>query len=328
MQHHLFAASPRSKLMLAAAQLLVFSCLAGSLTADGNLSLSGFDLSKGTIPIPKWSNGAVIAIEGQTTLSPVVHVFDAEGNYVRSAPFSLDGANWLLVRGYSYGPDGSIALCGQAKDARGRVGHFLAILPPDPSAPAKVVRTFPYSPASLAIAPDGTIWTMGVEYDPAAGKRLGRAVRPQATVIRHFDRQANQIGGFITEASVAPLDPPRPTLNGGLSNLAASRDRVGWYQGGGKSYFEITSDGTVHTYPSLALGPGEDINGLAITENGAAFISKIDNHKGTEQVYQLDRVHAIWQPVQLASAGPVVGANGNAVAVYNQHQTISFLAAN
>jgi hypothetical protein len=299
-----------------------------ALTASGSLTLSGFHFSNGTIPVPRWSNGAVIAIEGQTTLAPTLHVFDAHGNYLRTVPFALDGATWLLVRGYSSGPDGTIALCGEAKDAQGQVQHFLAILPPDQVTRPKIVRTFPYSPASIAIAPDGTIWTMGVEYDPAVGKRLGRAIRPLATVIRHYGRQGNQTGGFITQASVAPLAPTRPMLNGGLSNLAASGDRVGWYQGGGKSYFEITLDGTVHTYPTLALGPGEDVNGLAITENGATFISKINSPKGTEQLSQLDRTHGTWQPVQLGSLGPVVGANGNAVAAYIPPQTIRFLAAN
>ncbi len=317
--------------------LLGAAALAGSLpgfgaalTASGSLTLSGFNFSNGTIPVPRWSNGAVIAIEGQTTLAPTLHIFDAHGNYLRTVPFTLDGATWLLVRGYSSGPDGTIALCGEAKDAQGQVEHFLAILPPDQLTGPKIVRTYPYSPAAVAVAPDGTIWTMGIEYEPVPGKMLGRIIRPQAKVIRHFDREGNQIGGFIPQSSVAPPDLPRPALNGGSTNLAASAGRVGWYQGWSKQYFEVASDGSVHSYPALALGHGEAIDGLAITENGAVFVSKLDLRQGSVQVYQLDRDHGAWQPAPLAVSGPVVGANGNAVAlaVFDGSMSIEFFPSN
>jgi hypothetical protein len=298
-------------------------CLGAALTASGGVTLSGFNFSNGTIPVPKWSNGAVIAIEGQTTLAPTLHVFDSRGNYLRTVPFSLDGATWLLVRGYSSGPDGTIALCGQAKDAQGQVEHFLAILPPDPAAAPKIVRTYPYSPASVAIAPDGTIWTMGIEYQPIPGKMLGGKIRPQADVLRHFDHEGNQIGAFIPQASVG-------RLQGALSNLAAASGRSGWYPGGGNSYVEIASDGSVHQYPSLTLGPGENVNGLAITENGAVFLSAINSREGTERVFQLDRPQRTWEPVHLALPGPVVGANGNtvAIAVSGGSMSIEFFPSN
>ncbi len=289
-----------------------------ALTASGTVTLSGFNFSNGTIPVPQWSNGAVVAIEGQTTLAPTLHIFDVHGNYLRTVPFTLDGATWLVVRGYSSGPDGTIALCGEAKDAQAQVEHFVAILPPDQLTRPKIVRTYPYSPAAVAIAPDGTIWTMGIEYEPVPGKMLGRVIRPQAKVIRHFDHEGNQIGGFIPQASVAPPDLPRPALNGGSTNLAASGDRVGWYQGWGKSYFEIAADGTVQSYPALAHGSGEDIIGLALTTSGHVFVSKLGG--GRVQSYELDRTHGTWQPVQFAAPGatplgPVLGAAGNAVAV-------------
>ncbi len=172
---------------------------------------------------------------------------------------------------------------------------------------------------------------MGIEYEPVPGKMPGRVIRPRANVIRHFDREGNQIGGFIPQASVAPPDLPRPALNGGSTNLAASGDRVGWYQGGGKQYFEVAADGTVRSYPALALESGEDIIGLALTASGRVFISKLGG--GRVQSYELDRTHGTWQPVQFAAPGatplgPVIGAAGNAVAVGGAGRTVELFSVN
>jgi len=68
----------------------------------------------------------------------------------------------LWVRGYHRDYAGNLVAAGHAYSTDGKLALFIAIKSPK-SADVQLIRTYPYWPAMLAIAPDGTIWTTGIE---------------------------------------------------------------------------------------------------------------------------------------------------------------------
>src|SRR5581483_3394309 len=140
---------------------------------------------------------------------------------------------------------GTIFLCGTAYDREGSDAAFLASISPSNEG-VNVVRTAPYTPYHLALAPDGTVWTVGIEMDnfvePAASR--------DKDVVRHFDRTGKLLASFV----------PRSTFESHSSiiygYLAATIDRLGWYTGlefGPSEYIEISRDGVVSRFSSIQL---------------------------------------------------------------------------
>lgn len=64
------------------------------------------------------------------------------------------------MRDYTRAPDGTIALCGTLTDANGSSSSYVAWLAPTGET-TQVIRTSPYIPMRVALAPDGTIWAQG-----------------------------------------------------------------------------------------------------------------------------------------------------------------------
>ncbi len=290
--------------------------------SETDVKIAAFDF--GAKPVPIWANGALVAVDEMDALTPTFHIFNRNGVEVRTAQFSIPGSNWLRVRGYSVGPDGSVAVCGDATDQRGQVGFYLALLPAR-GGQARIVQTFPYSPQAIAVAPDGSIWTKGLEYDPSRPK-LGRLATRPADVIRHFDASGKFLGSFLEQTTMT-----RGELESGLSNLAASASVVGWYQGGASNYYELSRDGSVKRWPALRLAAREHVMRLAITDSGDVFVAKLVPNKKSE-VYRLDRGAGTWIPVTL-SAPPgnqpapdtIVGASGDTLVGFSSAGTLCFL---
>lgn len=275
-----------------------------SLVVIGQTVIDSYEF--GGKPSPSWSAGGLLALESPTSAEPVVHVFGGDGREVRTIYFGIPGAQTVGVLGKSLGPDGTVALCGWTQDKGGHLGHFLALAPPSDSSSINVIRTDPYVPHAVAIAPDGTIWTKGLQYNPATARIDGKSA---AGVIRHFDSGGILLGSFIPQSGLSKIE-----RGGGVDVLVSSANRVGWYQGASDSYFEVLFDGTVRRYPAAAVNPTGMLN-LAVTDSGDVFVSipPPPPGRGLAQVYSLSRGEGAWNQVSWPSGAGLIllGASGN-----------------
>ena len=261
--------------------------------------------------VPTWSGGALVAIENNRSASPSVRIFGADGRQIAVTSVRIPGADQVVIRRAARGVGGAVAICGSAADAEGHYGGFLAIT--SASGEVKVlVRTDLYLPTAVAVSPDGTIWTKGVEYVPV---KLTPA-KTDDGILRHFDAQGGALGSFVPQSSIEPHELIR-----GIDQIAANSKRVGWYQGQGtESYVEI-QENRVQRYPAIALSSdtshgAESVSGLTITEENLVFVTKSKGGAGPE-LYMLDRGSMSWSRVAVPAGGPpsatgwLLGGSGN-----------------
>ena len=111
--------------------------------------------------LPKWSNGGLVTVQFKDPKYPLIWMFNRNGQ--RSLPFFIPGAESTLIYDCDRGSDGTIRhfrISGWISD--GRVAGFVALISPNETA-AHVIRTGLYRPAMVAVALDGTLWTVGKE---------------------------------------------------------------------------------------------------------------------------------------------------------------------
>lgn len=210
---------------------------------------------------------------------------------------------------------------------------FVAWISPKDSA-VQVLRTGLYRPAMVAVAPDGTLWTVGRELE-----NLSRPAKvlPQAGVLRHYDKSGKTLHLLVPQSTLR-----NPSLTLSRNTLRASKDRVAWYEPGDGRYLEISFGGEVLTDVVAEMSQGEkggegapmtgDIS-FALTAEGDAFVSipyiapkaKHPVHK----MYSLDRPTRSWRAVNLPSAnaqgptGYIFGAEANQLVILSG-KTVQF----
>ncbi len=248
----------------------------------------------------RWRCGAYLLIDGMGGMPPVFYTLNREGRWTDTAQFRNPESTNFYTFDYDREADGTIVFSGQTETEPRVVAPFLAWT----SADGKIqhlVRTGHYFPYKLAVAPDGTIWTLGYEMvnldheDPAVNK--------EAHVVRHFDRAGNLIGSAFPQSQFTRDDYFRI----GHSLLVATQNRLGWY--GPRSwnppmYTEILLDTmTMKTYPGAPTNSRSDLaEELAMTSSGAAAVS-VDHPPGDRTTYILDRSSSRWMPVSVPPMG-------------------------
>lgn len=136
---------------------LVFSVI--SLGQSATLVPTGRTL---TIPEPMegrrgaiWSGGSFVVPAGPLGEENSFRAYDRNGRVVFNSTFTVPEADHTYVRGFSRGADGSVALCGLAFRNDGRGAPFLATISAD-GVSQQIIRTGPYVPNVMSVAPDGT----------------------------------------------------------------------------------------------------------------------------------------------------------------------------
>jgi hypothetical protein len=265
--------------------------------------------------VPRWSGDALAVVEGDA----LVHFYGQSGALRRSVSVTISGASFVRVRDASYGRDGTAVLCGFAVDPTGRGGNFLAISPPDGTS-LRIIRTDPYGPAAVTVAPDGTIWTKGHEIEGP-----GKLRNTNAGIVRQFDATGREVRQFLPQSGFGQQD----LATGDINLLAASETKVGWYASRGTRYYEIESNGTVHSHPVAPPGQHGAI-GLALLSTGDAFVT-VNPAPKIELLFRLDRAKGIWVSMDLTeTAGPntrnfVAGGFGNTLVTWGAKGALRFL---
>ena len=262
--------------------------------------------------VPVWLDGFLFSIEGNGNASTIIHRYNRDGVAETPLLFGIPDADHTAVFGMGVTPDGGIVVCGKAITADGKRGSFLSWIAPAGNHTIQTLRTDPYLIYGCAVGPDGTVWTRGSEREAT----LRRAPTGDVShgMIRTYSAPGKPGATFIPENSLA-----EPRTGSDEGQVAFGAGRFGFYSSAAQKYFEIGSDGTVTTYPAIALGgDASSVANLAISADGSVLANTTEMYReqgkaNVNAVYLLDRQAKAWKPVNLPpSVGiPVLfGADG------------------
>lgn len=265
-------------LLLASAQHLALAVGDGPGPTDQVIKTS-FDL--GSVDVhPTWSNGALLVITRNRTASPVVHVIDRQGTESTAVSVLIPGADRISLTGVGRAPDGVITVGGFSWTPDGREATFIAIVSAD-GTKQDTIRTYPYTPYSLTVAPDGSIWTAGLEMFNRSEK--DPRIDPNYGMLRHLDRSGRLVATFIPRTSL-----PTVALGVPEGHVFATNDRVGWIWG--NTYCEVTASGQLKR---LQI-PSGDPAMVVLTPSGGTVVGM---RESDSQLYALTA--GKWAPVTL-----------------------------
>lgn len=322
----------RFSLMVSALLALAWATVGAGPTGPQIVRQGGTDNLDGvadlTHGVMKWSHGAFLYKDTGTT-PPSFYTLGRDGQLIATATQSIPGAGRYVTTGYDRRRDGSIVSAGQAYFPVGQSVPFLTWLSGD-GRTARIVRTAPYYPYLLSIAPDGTVWTIGLEM--INGDTEAQGVNREAGVLRHFDSSGKLINSAFPQSQFHPRLGQDRLLSG---FLVAAQDRLGWYaprEGAGK-YVEV-STGTmeVREYPGppQGLSNGGPAVGFALTDSGVASVSIQDKSPGLRTAYYLDRAASKWVPITVPSLGGyrfaphLMGSDGETLVFQYAHSAAFF----
>ncbi len=274
-------------------------------------------------PDPVFSSGAVLKVKANRSPTPEIQVIDVNNNLVSTVSVNIPEARSVIVYSFAHGADGDLAVSGCSFAEDGRFAEFIDLMGSH-EAGAKIIRTDPFVPRSIALAADGTVWATGNVYH---SKTAPLDVDPAHSVLRHFDRQGHLLPSFFPAAEIH--DQVR-LMQG---QVATASDRVGWISNGNYkaesgrpgSYIEIDSTGKSEEYPlpPVASEPGARVVSLALTAKGSAFATAIEQ-AGSLQVFKLDRGSRTWTSISIPSfAGTppfLLGASGESLAFWDSNE--------
>lgn len=251
----------------------------------------------------KWSHGAFILVDMVAPLTKTFTVVNRDGSISSTWNFSIPDTARLWVLGYDRDPAGDLIAAGRAYSSDGKLAPFIAIKPAN-GEQIQIIRTYPYWPALLAVAPDGTIWTAGAEM--TYERKSTGDVNPNGDTIRHFDRTGKLLGSGVPGLTV------RPGWRSHDGYLVATSDRVGWYSPmkGPGTYIELRAShpSEYKVYKGLA-GQNGEADGFALTDSGKVFVTHYADEKQT--TYLLDRASSEWSEVSLPNADPRLRLEGS-----------------
>jgi streptogramin lyase len=284
--------------------------------------------------VPKWSGGTLVLLENDGVQSgATISLFDRQGQRIDSIDFTIPDASAIVVRDFARGLDGTVALCGSMKDRAGEAAAFVAWAPAG-GRNVQTVRTSPYSPMQIAVAPDGTIWTQGTEariarLDGRKSANMADWLNSTAAVFRRFDQSGRTTGAFVPQSEIANPESLISVRNG----FAAAEDKVVWYSSRGKEYIEISASGAVRKISDLPLPERRDATGFAVTSKGDVLVSSTNRpHQSDWRILRLDPAGKVWAEVSRASLGTVqprlmwlYGADGEELVAGKDWVSLTFL---
>lgn len=260
-----------------------------SRTAEtvANLAVAGVH-----VLLPVWGGKEILCVDLNDTAAPIILGVDRTGA-TEQLQFSIPGAAEIFVWSVNGAADGSIILGGTAVDNDSQGTGFLAVIPADRSKKI-LIRTAPFIPRAVALAPDSALWAVGWDMD--AGRRV-------YNVLKRFDRS----GRLLSSSNVdLPGENGFDATYG--SKLVAIKDRVGWLTGGPRSnpkdrhygryeYREFSLDG--RQLDQFACPPwhpaGELWISLGLSNDGQVALASRGND---QSIWLLNRKERSWDEVQ------------------------------
>jgi hypothetical protein len=229
----------------------------------------------------------------------------------------LPGAETIYAHFATGGPDGSVAVVGYAHSSDSRGGNFLIWISPDRKR-RTVIRLQPYVAERVALAGDGTIWTVGDVRDAP------RYDLTKHCLVKRFDTSGKELASFSVRARARPDITPDATS---MSYLMGSRDRVGWFTNGGE-YIEFSLDGKeIARFDGPPDLDYEQISGVGLDAENNLFVGRKGDETFDFEVLELDRTTRTWK--KAAVTGPntphwarILGFDGTTLVTTEQSGTM------
>jgi len=263
--------------------------------------------------MPQFASGMLILPHRAGLSDPQFSLYSRDAKLVARVRVDIPEAGRTAVNGITPLRNG-FAVSAMAISGSERVG-VLCLLD-TPGKLRKIVKTDPFTPDLIALAPDGTIWTFGAvdhENDPASA----------ANVLYHFTEAGELLGSALPRNLFGKEPPDYLSTELGRPALTSAGNRVVFYSPHTRQLFELALDGRVIGSYVIPL-PNQLIKGkaatkpmtmmaLALTEAGAIY----GDLRGGENsgIYELDRARQSWVPtstdvMQRVSSYVLLGSDG------------------
>jgi hypothetical protein len=150
--------------------------------------------------------------------------YSPEGYFAYQEILEVPGARQPVVRDVDFDSGGNAAVGASARG--GASGMIIGILLLDRGGrQTSYIDTGRYLPTHLAIAPDGSIWTLGWQRDAVSTvERVAQPDREDYKLVRHFSADGKQLNAYL------PRSPfPRgiePALPAAGVSMAVTQDKV------------------------------------------------------------------------------------------------------
>ncbi|MFN3324076.1 MAG: hypothetical protein ACK5AZ_11315 [Bryobacteraceae bacterium] len=276
---------------------------------------SEFPFQPGNKPVPKWSGGALLLLENASGPAVFLQVRDRNGTLSSTVRIAVPDAANVSIRDIARGTEGTIAATASAIDVSGRTASFLAIFSPS-GEQVRIIRTSPYQPMRVAIASDGTIWTLGFVHRD-----------PNTKIFRRFDRTGQSLASFVSESEVTDEGLAIGSVDDMFEPIGEGG--VAWYSPRLRQYIELSANGPVNHISDLAL-PHSGQAGFATTKAGDTYVT---SYGPTEWgLYRLDLNQRAWTPIRedsFAGTGrrsliQLCGADSNSLVAWTNDGRIRF----
>lgn len=260
--------------------------------------------------MPIWSGYALLGVRANRTSAPTIWVSSSTG--IEDLLFTIPDAGQLIIWSVAASRDHTIAIAGTAVGGDSQASSFIGIIPPDRSKKL-IVRTAPYVPRAITVAPDGVIWTVG--WDEEDGKRV-------PNVLKRF----NSSGALLSSKHmiVKPIPMGFDSDVSYASKLRSSADRVGWLTGAAQ-YLEFSFDGSeIGRFEAPPWHPEKPVGSvlhvliyLALSEKSEVVVG---GESPISSLWRLSRDARQWTPVnvsgeQIRQSARLLGFDGDELIV-------------
>jgi hypothetical protein len=172
------------------------------------------------------------------------------------------------------------------------------------------LTTHPYAPTQICFAPDHSIWAIG---------NVRTEETPDYFVLRHYSREGKELGAFLPRSTLEKAEIGEPAMvHVGAWSLRAANDRIGAYLDYGnhkeRMWVEVGLDGK--QLGRWKFPDGFDGSPSAFTRSGAIFA------EAQYGLFMLDHSTGMWNPVSSASAGRLLGADGDDLVFWIRDQSL------
>ncbi|MCC6588478.1 MAG: hypothetical protein IT168_17420 [Bryobacterales bacterium] len=274
--------------------------------------------------IPEWKHGWLTAVDpeaGQTPSNPHVKVYAPDGRTALAIRVTAPDIERARIYDVDIvDPSPRIVASGVAWSSQGVPATFL--LWADRSGVTRIVRTNPFLAQRLCVAPDGGIWTVGVNSSD---------IEQNDEIVWRFDASGRLLQKFMPRREFPSKSHPALNADSGRPWIGAVGDRIGVYLAEPQTWLEFTSAGALAgrwvvplpiANPKLQSSKTLNLPNIVMTADGAVW-AWLDRGP-TSGLYALDKAKTQWvriSPIPETFAG-VYGAEHNKILMRDRAETV------